>query len=308
MSRNLVIDALKVVLAFFVVGLHGSFFTDIDPAVGYTLKQGLFRSAVPLFLMISGYYFYRANTFEKELKFIGRLFLLYTVWFVIYIPFFYKKYYVDYLNYDYWNGQKHLWYLMHAVYAFFILALLKRVGTKTQIVVVSVSAILGLLLQYNNVYDFLGVKELRDIAIYRNAIFFCLPFIYIGYLSHKMEFKRPPKIWLLVAVVFVFGESYLNYCFSEKGVFDILFSLYVFCPIVFLWAIHSQKKITVVYLSQISVAVYLIHPYFLREIPFDEYVVGIYHRYTLLTLSAFGLSVLTSLILILLNKKIKILL
>lgn len=304
MNRNLAIDVLKIVLSFFVVGLHGSFLVDIQPVVGYTLKEGAFRVAVPLFLIISGYYFYRMDTLEKELKFVGRLFLLYTVWFIIYIPFFYKRYYLDQISYDFFNGMKHLWYLIHAVYAFFLLSLLKRIGLKKQASVIGLLAVIGIVLQYNRSYDFLGNKQLIDVFVYRNALFFCLPFIYLGFISRKYNWKIGSKMWIVGGLIAIFGESYMNH-FTSKGSFDILASLYFLCPALFLWAIQTQKTTSVKYLSEVSAAVYLVHPYFLKAMPLDSLVGNIYHRYTLLTLSAFGLSVLVSFVLILLNKKLK---
>ncbi|OJU55096.1 MAG: hypothetical protein BGN96_12520 [Bacteroidales bacterium 45-6] len=304
MNRNLTIDILKIALAFFVVGLHGSFLVDIYPVAGYMLKEGVFRVAVPLFLIISGYYFYRMDTFEKELKFIGRLFALYTVWFIIYIPFFYKRYYLDVISYDFFNGIRHLWYLIHAVYAFFLLSLLKRVEVKKQAAIIGLLAIIGLVFQYNRSYDFLGNKQLIDVFVYRNALFFCLPFIYLGYAIRKYDWQVDGKIWAICGFILIFGESYVNH-FWAKGSFDILVSLYVLCPALFLWVIRSTKTTSVKYLSEISAAVYLVHPYFLKEMPLDSFFTNIYHRYTLLTLFAFVLSALVSSMLILLNKKLK---
>jgi hypothetical protein len=66
-------------------------------------------------------------------------------------------------------------------------------------------------------------------------------------------------------------------------------------------AIRSKKDLGE-NLSQISVAVYLVYPYFLKGILFDRFLDNIYDRQTLLILFAFGLPVLVS---SLLNKKIK---
>jgi surface polysaccharide O-acyltransferase-like enzyme len=304
MNRNLTIDLLKIILSFFVVGLHGSFFQDIDPVVGYMLKQGLFRCAVPVFLIISGYYFYRMNSFEKELKFIGRLFLLYTIWFLIYIPIFHKKIYPGHIIHEYLNGISHLWYMIHAVYAFFLLSLLKRLRLKWQMIVVGCLALCGLFLQYNNGYDIMYLKDVKDLSLFRNALFFCLPFIYIGFLVRRFKFPRVSIGWVIAGAVVVLVESYLNH-FSSRGSFDILLGLYFFCPALFIWAIRSTRATSVKYLSQISTGVYLVHPYFLKNMPIES-IAG--NDYTMLTLSAFGLSVLVTLVLILINKKIKCLL
>jgi len=67
MGRNLTIDVLKIVLAFFVVFLQIHFLKNSYPEVSYLLVNGLFRIAVPVFLLITGFYFFYIDT-SKKLK------------------------------------------------------------------------------------------------------------------------------------------------------------------------------------------------------------------------------------------------
>lgn len=67
MERNISVDILKLVLSFMVVGLHTNFLRDLSFPVGYVLKNGFFRMAVPLFFIINGYYFYNIFTENKKL-------------------------------------------------------------------------------------------------------------------------------------------------------------------------------------------------------------------------------------------------
>ena len=64
MNRNITIDLTKLLMSFFIVGLHCLFMLDINEYLHFYLKEGLFRIAVPLFLLISGYYFY--NSLNKQ--------------------------------------------------------------------------------------------------------------------------------------------------------------------------------------------------------------------------------------------------
>ena len=72
MQRNISIDLLKLALAVCVVFLHTHIFYDYSSLLEHSLVQGLFRIAVPVFLVITGYYFLyidNFNKFKKWLKF-----------------------------------------------------------------------------------------------------------------------------------------------------------------------------------------------------------------------------------------------
>ena len=57
MIRNKGLDYLRLVLAFMVVGIHTNFLGEISPFAAYLMGGGLFRIAVPIFFLISGFYF-----------------------------------------------------------------------------------------------------------------------------------------------------------------------------------------------------------------------------------------------------------
>lgn len=285
MKRNLTLDVLKILLSFFVVGLHGSMMTEVDPTLAFTLKQGLFRVAVPTFLIISGYYYYNIKSLQSEAKFIWRLFLLYLIWFVFYIPIFHPGPIDSSLINTFFSGYGHLWYLIHTMYALLLLSLIKRIPFGLQVPVVSLCAVAGLLLQYHFVYDLLPIDVEKTYSTHRNGITFCLPFLYIGFIINKFEVRRISWFYILPALTFLLLESFLNHYTGKKS-FDILIALYVFCPVLFLVAIHSTKSTHHKEISLISGSIYLIHPFFLKylHLKFLELT------QTELTLSAFFLS------------------
>ncbi|MDO4957101.1 MAG: hypothetical protein Q4E60_08815 [Bacteroidales bacterium] len=55
-SHNLILDILKVVMAFMVVALHRELFRDCGEVWG-TIIDALVHIAVPTFFIINGYYF-----------------------------------------------------------------------------------------------------------------------------------------------------------------------------------------------------------------------------------------------------------
>ena len=64
--RNLSLDILKIIMAFFVVFLHMHLFKEVYPSLSYVLVNGLFRLGVPTFLIISGYYFFFIAAKSKQ--------------------------------------------------------------------------------------------------------------------------------------------------------------------------------------------------------------------------------------------------
>ncbi len=87
MGRNLTIDVLKIVLAFFVVFLHMNFLKETLPTLSYVFVNGLFRIAVPIFLVITGFYFFHIDDFKKLKKWLFRTFILYAIWMLLYISY-----------------------------------------------------------------------------------------------------------------------------------------------------------------------------------------------------------------------------
>lgn len=80
MQRNLSLDFLKIVLSFFVVGLHCSFLIDVNTDAYFATVRGIFRLAVPIFLIISGYYFLRN---KRTIALIAIILSLYCIGFTI---------------------------------------------------------------------------------------------------------------------------------------------------------------------------------------------------------------------------------
>lgn len=90
------LDVLKFVLAVFILGLH----TDVSLAL-----KPIFRLAVPLFFMMTSYFFFLKQAGLESLqakrrelkKYCRRILLLYLFWFVVLLPLtvYYNKWYVN---------------------------------------------------------------------------------------------------------------------------------------------------------------------------------------------------------------------
>ncbi|MEY8759404.1 acyltransferase family protein [Chryseobacterium tongliaoense] len=307
MRRSLSIDVLKIILAFFVVFLHMHLLRDTYPELSYVLVNGLFRIGVPVFLIITGYYFYHIDTADKLKKWLVRLFLLYALWSLIYIPIWKED--------DSWVmniifGYHHLWYLIGTFFAGIMLFFLRKKSTVTLVVISLVLFCCGYCIQlWGNLHPFTGNMDstLNAYPLYRNFLFVCFPFLSVGFLIKKLDIdvKLKPSLFQVMLVIgLVMLEAFFNYKIiglDKKDSIDLLFSLMIACPVVFLYGKNkiflSDSKI----LANLSTAIYLVHPLLMKlmlERHFSAYETGVFIVVLLLV----------SLLLVYVNRKIKYLL
>lgn len=304
--RNLAVDVLKIILAFFVVFLHMHLLRDFYPSLSYVLVNGLFRIGVPVFLIITGYYFYHVDDINKLKKWLIRIFLLYSIWSIIYIPFWKEgKVFINILF-----GYHHLWYLIGTFFAGIILFLLKNKSPQFLILTILFLFGCGYMIQMlGNLHYFNGELDvaLNLFPSYRNFLFVCFPFLGIGFLIKKLniDVKQKPSLLLVTgSVALVVLEAFFNYKvigLDKKESIDLLISLLIACPILFLYCKSIPVKTDSKILASISTAIYLVHPLIMEwifnlHLPSFEFVIFI------------AVLLIVSLILVLINRKIKYLL
>ncbi|MFC7345835.1 acyltransferase family protein [Chryseobacterium zhengzhouense] len=306
MGRNLTIDVLKIILALFVVFLHMNFLKETHPLLSFVLVNGIFRIAVPVFLVITGFYFLHIDTTKKLQKWLFRTFLLYAVWMLVYI-----SYWED--NKEIWLavifGYHHLWYLIGTFFSGIILFLLRN---QKAVVLFTLAILLfgvGYAVQVlGNTHYFKGEEDsvLNDYLMYRNFLFVCFPFLTVGFLINKLKisFEKYKYSYFLVvlSVVMVVAEAYFNYKMISSESTDILFSLIFASPILFLYSqkiyIKSQSKI----LASLSTAIYVVHPLIMKS----DFYKNITSDYKVLLFIMILIPI--SFILVIVNRKVKYLL
>ncbi|MCX8531385.1 acyltransferase family protein [Chryseobacterium luquanense] len=306
MGRNLSIDILKIILALFVVFLHMNFLKETYPMMSFLLVNGIFRIAVPVFLVITGFYFFHIDTTKKLQKLLFRTFLLYAIWMLIYI-----SYWKD--NEQVWLtvifGYHHLWYLIGTLFSGIILFLLRNQKVILLSVLVFIFFGIGYIIQVlGNLHHLNSESDslLNDYLLYRNFLFVCFPFLTIGFLINKLKinFEKYKYSYVLVvfSVVMVIAESYFNYKMISSESTDILFSLLFVSPILFLYGqkiyIKTQSKIW----ASLSTAIYVVHPLIMKSDFYKE----ISSEYKILLF--FLILIPVSLLLVFLNQKLKYLL
>lgn len=306
--RNLSIDYLKVVLAFFIVCLHGGFFYNINEQLGYLLVNGLFRIAVPIFFIINGFFFYKITSLGYLKIWLKRIFILYIIWTAIYLPIMIYALTPLQVTVRIFTGYFMLWYLVAMMLAGIMLYLLKKYSDSFLLFLSLLLLIIGYTIQtVGNMHIVNGPLDnfLNWGTLYCNFLFFGFPFLTTGYLIRKRNIiinKRKGIFLGLFFFIILLIESYLNYKNSKETV-DILLSLFFLCPVIFLLIKQTYIQGSAKNIANFSTGIFLIHAYVLFFLRFTLDL-----NNTALCLVTLFLSCMASLVLIQVNNRFKYLL
>lgn len=304
--RNLSVDVLKIVMAIFVVLLHMHFLKNVYPTLSYVLVNGLFRLGVPVFLIVTGYYFYFVDDILKLKKWLVRLFILYAIWTVIYIPFWQEK---DNSIMNLLFGFHHLWYLIGTFFAGILLYFARNHSASVLCIFSVILYIFGYAIQYlanSHFYDGILDLTINQFPAYRNFLFVCFPFLTIGFLIKKYNLRntiKPNILLVLGTIILVVSEAYFNLKIlqlNKRESVDLLLSLLVACPLLFIYCQNRIEVTSMKTLANVSTAIYFLHPMLMEFIFGEQNWINIAVFFTILILSSF--------LLVYLNKKLKYLL
>lgn len=306
-NRNISVDVLKLILSFFIIGLHFNFLADIHPYLGFLFTEGISRIGVPIFLIISGFYYVEKPTLKEHIPTLLKLFSLYLFWMLIYFFAMKSENKWPEKAITYIFGYFHLWYLLATVLGLILLHYITK--TKIGTLLFFTLAITGIFLQLENNYPLFELKFCSSYHWYRNAFCFAFPFLYVGYFIKKeklteIEIGYPT---LLLTTLLLVVEVNLHYFFTYKAKthFDILLSLYFICPVLFIKASQIKMISTSKIIASLSTGVYLVHVlvYYYVNQWFMCKKLSITSSYKVML--SFILSLFISYFLIVINKKLK---
>jgi hypothetical protein len=288
MERNITLDYTKLILSFLVVAIHIPIFWEYK-LFSNLIANGLCRIAVPCFFVLNGLYINKViNDYTVFKKYIKKLFTFYLVWMIIYAPF-YLFYYKDNLLtsvllnvsnivFGFW----HLWYIIGLIGSVICLYYAKKRNMNdTKLLYLSIILFLiGWLVQkvelfYPNMEGLLG-GIIRSSFPSRNFIFMGFPFVTIGYLLSKENFKPKLRKYLanhyvlILLFLLLFFETTIHFFMIGRRGFDFYLSLIVLCPslILYLLKISKIKTLKDDFISKLSASLYFIHPlvlYLIKE-------------------------------------------
>lgn len=318
MTRNIALDILKVLLAIMVVGIHTFFLRDINSLAEYLTVNGIFRMAVPIFFLTSGFYFYQALAGDTHARWLKRVLMLYAFWMLFYSYFWFRP--TAWSSEEFrrlllivFLGYYHLWYVAGVIGAALMMTFMRdwRWPWVTALVILAYGV--GTVLQYTVSYrlsnDPAVDRFLADSWTHRNFLFSAFPFFCMGYFINKFDLHR--KITLGIAMtaaciglISLLAESWTNFhnLANDTG-FDNMASLILVCPAIFICTLKMNIQGGSKNLSLYSAGIYFVHIFFLlaclRLFDMDG---------TRLTFLILGLSLIASFFLIKINKRLKVIL
>ena len=271
--RNATLDYFKVLLAVFVVGIHTSFFIEYSETVSNLLVDGIFRIAVPTFFLINGYFFYRSYKAEKTLHWLRRVTLLYIFWMLVYayawfrLPLDISE--IFRLMKLFFRGYFHLWYVAALLGAALLSLWLVKKSLKFSITFILFMFVIGVMIQYAAGLHLF--ERLSDPFYHRNFLFFALPFFFIGilvnkYQLHKTLDSKKLAILAIMASLSFFGEIWLDYKLAGYCDFDLLASLILLAPIVFMLLLKAGKPGQTKTVAAIANGIYFLHVMILQTL------------------------------------------
>lgn len=267
MNRNLLVDTSKVLLALMVVGIHSALFSDLPGPASHLLVEGVFRLAVPIFFVLNGYYLADGIQNGKPVySLIRKILFLYVFWMLVYSPLYAyvaneaPLVTVRRLLRTLLTGYFHLWYLIAMVYAILLLRAMRN-WSRARLTAAGLGLFaIGAALQYLNYYTELNLP----IWLYRNGVFFGLPFMLAGYLIRTDKNTYSPAhiaLALSAGLSLLLAESVLSNTYGRVGHgVDMYFSLIAVAPAIAMLLLRFTSTIDSDRVSKLSGEVYFLHP------------------------------------------------
>ena len=292
MSKKINIDIWRFIVSFLIVAIHISPFAKISPEFDFFFTRILGRIAVPLFLMITGYYILDRALKDKQVlvDYTKKILKIYLLCILLYLPI--NIYMGSFKNIDiitilkdvFINGTLyHLWYFPALIVGVWITYyLVKKLGRKKALIATILLYIIGVFGDSyygitimnqitKNIYEFMF--NIFDYT--RNGLFYVPIFICLGHII-KADTRKNTKFDLLYALLFFIlmsvEGSILHYYNLQRHdsmyLFLIPLMYFLFCYLMEP-SKTSNKKI-----RNIATYIYIFHPLFIVGIRFVSGIIG----------------------------------
>ncbi len=279
MKKSINLDQIRLIASFAIVAIHVYPFASINETLDFTLTRILFRLALPIFLMITGYYLIPSCITDKtKLKnYTKKIIKIYLIAMIIFLPInIYSK---TFSNVSFLNKIKaifltgtmyHLWYfpalilgiwityylikyIKHPKYAVLILYTIGLLGDSYYGFISNISI-------FNQLY--LWIFQIFDYT--RNGLFYVPIFLYIGYSIKKQKPKKHKLtvyfaiffiLLLLIEGIILYGLNIQRH--SSMYIFLIPSAYYLF-ELIQSYQITQNKQI-----RTMGTLIYILHPLFI---------------------------------------------
>lgn len=285
--KKINIDVCRFIATLMVVAIHIYPLSSFSENVDYMFTRVLFRIAVPLFLMITGYYILPKSLDEKNIikNYTLKIVKLYLISMLIFLPIniyngYFKQFDIILIIKDiFLNGTfYHLWYFPSLILGLWIIyLLLRKLNIKVTGLIVIIMYFIGMFGDnyfgiikdidvFNDLYSF--IFNIFDYT--RNGLFYTPIFIYIGYVisikSIDIDYKKSIILFILNLILLMIEGALLYFNriprHSSMYIFLIPLSFLIFNLIVNKSS-GSNKD-----LRNISSWIYILHPLFIVVLHF----------------------------------------
>lgn len=281
-KENGAVDIAKLIMAVLVIIIHKPVFSESHPFLNYITGNTICAIAVPFFFITSSYFFFsRVDREGRDNKlffnFEKRLFKLYFLWTVIYLPCIFVKYNTN--HYDTFNakifiGQLlltakkfflstsfiHLWYVNTLMLSVAIIYFLyKKLGTKATFVICAVIATAfniiavsatkdGIVLHIYNAFPDILHKTFEKGILFTSG----------GFLFSKIKKQEKNSVWEYLIMILSIMALIINGAFryrTENKLFDYFHIIIIFIASLMIFAVCINIK------TKPSKAYYIIRKY-----------------------------------------------
>lgn len=267
MQRNFSIDIVKAVAALLVICIHTGY-----PSVVGDYVVAICRAAVPIFLLISGYYYQIIIDRNKTLSYYKKILLL--TFFSSFFYFIANGIELSYLKVFRWDKMlifsfpvtgDHLWYLYSLINVLIILAFCSN-KIKNRLF-----GLIPLLLLGNYILSYSP-----KFWLYRNFLFTSLPYFWLGMYFYKnrnsvtilFRSKNLCILFFVIGILLQCVEVYLYKHFNLIYIRDHYLITPVLVTIIFCYAlsVNLQKENTISIIGKkYSAYIYILHIFVLSH-------------------------------------------
>jgi len=275
-QRNSTLDVLKLLASYMVVFIHITFYGKIGVAF-----DALARFAVPLFLVVSGFYSYEITPkqIKKRIIHILQLIVLSVTVYVFWslLPFLLRQntqglaqYFSQLLSIKRWLKffvfnvpfyTSHLWYLFAILYVYILYYLAAVFKIRKRVIWATAVLLLGLHLFLGEILSVFGIVV--PIPLVRNFALMGIPLFGLGLLAKAYEHKllHIPNYAIVICLIIGILETMLSRYFFGKNELYIG-SLFILLAIVVIFIKFPNAEYPTVLLSltNCSTFIYIFHP------------------------------------------------
>lgn len=281
-KKILTLDKARLISACLIIMVHTMPLASINGKTSFLLSEVFCRIAVPLFLMITGYYIMKKSLKDKKvlIDYTKRVLIYYVISIIIYIPIniyngvFSSLTFLGLLKELLITGTfYHLWYFPALILGIWITYLIvKSMKNKKSAIVFFILFVIGL---FGDSYY--GISEKIDLTknIYnfifnifnytRNGLFFVPIFIYLGYIMKDKKLnisKMQNLIFIVISIILMILEGLTLYYLKLQR-HDSMYIMLIPTMIFIFNLIIQNKNENNRELRNISTMIYILHPIFI---------------------------------------------